>query len=662
MDSLATIGFTQFFLFALLSLAAGAVLSFLLNRDAKASKWLAFGLGILGCLAGIAAGAAPLLGNAAPSLSLGSFAPLGTFSFQIDALSGFFVIVVSLVGLAVSIYSLVYVDEYAEKGYNMGLFGFLFDLFVLSMLLVVTSQNVLLFMVFWELMALSSFFLVTYERRDEGVKRAGFTYLLVAHAGAALLILMFLALAGSSGNSLDFASFRGAQHAPLMASLIFVLALLGFGSKAGVIPMHIWLPQAHPQAPSNISALMSGVMLKVAIYGLVRVLFDFLGASSSPAWWGVLVLALGIVSSVLGVLYALNQHDIKRLLAMHSIENIGIILLGIGASLIFASMGQGFLASLALFAALYHTLNHALFKSLLFLGAGAIASAAHTRDMEKLGGLAKLMPVTGVMFFIASFAIAGIPPLNGFVSEWLTLQALVSGAMQPGAMALVFGVAAAALALTGALAIAGFSKAFGIMFLGIPRSEKAAHAREVPAAMLAGMALLALACIGAGIFPSAIAGYALPAVSSMGFSSSAAGIVDYSAALPTFGIFILLIVLGAAALLIYWISNRLSGAPNKVDVTWDCGLYTVSPTMQYSAAGFAMPVLRLFARLINPLERKLEDGVDAFEDAVYQPAAEAFLYVSSWTKQLQSGQLPAYMLYLMLTLLGVLIYAVAGRM
>ena len=608
----------------------------------------------------LAAGVSALLGAPTGAINLAAIPYVGTLSLSIDPLSGFFVSFIAFVGMAVSIYSLSYTADYIRKGYSAARFGFLYNIFLLSMVLVVCAQNALLFLVLWEIMAISSFFLVTYEHKEESVQSAGFIYLLMAHVGAAALAVMFLALASQSG-SFDFASFHLASYAPALASAIFMLALVGFGSKCGIIPLHIWLPLAHPQAPSNISALMSGVMLKTAIYGLVRVLFDFLGVSGgAELWWGLLILALGIVSSIFGVLYSLLEHDIKRLLAYHSIENIGIIFIGIGASVLFCWAHQPALAALALFAALYHTLNHALFKSLLFLGAGSMIHATGERDIDKMGGLAKYMPFTAVLFFLGAASIAAIPPLNGFASEMLTFQSLLSG-IGPGVQSfnftsLVLAVAVIALALTSALAVGAFVKAFGIPFLGSMRSKREEHPHEAPRTMLWGMALLAAGCVLAGIFPGPLAQACTGILSSLHFAGAGDAIVPSANALPNAAV--LLLILAGSALIFYLTGLAAKKRHNHVGETWGCGFPDGTPHMQYSAAGFAMPVTRALGAWLNPLESQSAYGPALFDKYVYAPISGAFDYIAPHSAIFNTGRLNDYLMYLILTLAIVLAYAI----
>ncbi len=636
---------------------AGAFLPLLSARNPRISSILGFGLALAGSITALAAGIASFLGAGTQAFTLAELGQLGSLSFSIDALSGLFVSIIAFVGAAVSIYSISYADEYREKGYSLSRFAFLYNIFLLSMILVVAAQNAVLFLVLWEAMALSSFFLVTFEHKEEGVKSAGFNYLVITHVGAVALILMFLILASGSGSA-DFSSFPQASYAPLLLDAVFVLALVGFGSKCGIIPLHIWLPLAHPQAPSNVSALMSGVMLKTAIYGLVRVLFGFLGivGTGNEMWWGVAILVLGMFSSVLGVLYSLLEHDMKRLLAMHSIENIGIIFIGLGAAVIFASLKLPELAALALFACLYHTLNHALFKSLLFLGAGSIAYSTHERNIEELGGLAKLMPVTAVLFLLGSASIAAIPPLNGFVSELLTFEALLGGVSIPAPVSLILSLAVLFLALTSALAVGAFVKAFGIPFLGLPRSPHALKAKEAPASMLAGMALLGLACIAAGAFPAVIAQATLGIFDSFGFTAASSfQLVAASEGLQTSTI-LLALVLGSVLLGgVAWLSGR--GRRQESGDTWACGFIPVTSRMQYSAAGFAMPVTRSLNVWLDPLSKPAAYGSKLFNYTIYTPISLVYQALAPYSRFFQTGKLSDYLVYLMVTLGLVLIYA-----
>ncbi|MBI2365237.1 MAG: hydrogenase 4 subunit B, partial [Deltaproteobacteria bacterium] len=368
-------------------------------------------------MAALAFGLAGLAGGSM-RLMVPDLLPIGGAAFGTDRLSTFFVVVIAVGAIPAALYALGYTREYTGKHSLAGM-GIAFNVFIAAMILVALARNLLTFLALWELMSLASYFLVMTEHEREDTVRAGWIYFVMTHAGFAALFLGFLLLALATGT-MDFADWgaAAAKLDPTSRNLIFVLLALGFGSKAGVIPLHVWLPRAHPAAPSHVSALMSGVMIKLGVYGLVRVAFDWLG--TGPVWWGGAILVVGAVSAVLGVLYALVEHDLKRLLAYHSVENIGIIMLGLGGGMLFQLSHLPGLAALALVAGLYHTLNHAAFKSLLFMGAGAVLHATHTRNMEEMGGLIKRMPQTAALFLVGSVAIAALPPLNGFISEWLT--------------------------------------------------------------------------------------------------------------------------------------------------------------------------------------------------------------------------------------------------
>jgi hydrogenase-4 component B len=479
---------------------------------------------------------------------------------------------------------------------------------------------------------------------------------------------------------MDFAGWSAAASLdPTTSNLIFVLLALGFGSKAGVIPLHIWLPRAHPAAPSHVSALMSGVMIKLGVYGLARVAFDWLGVG--PLWWGGTILVVGAVSGVLGVLYALIDSDLKRLLAYSSVENIGIILLGMGAAMIFQAHGLPGLAALALVAALYHTLNHAAFKSLLFMGAGAVLHATHTRNMEDLGGLIKRMPQTALFFLVGSLAIAALPPLNGFISEWLTFQSLLlSFQISAHTVNLIFALGVAALALTSGLAAACFVRAFGITFLALPRSESAGDAREVAWTMRAAMAVLALACIVLGIAPSLF----LAPLEATVFDLMA-GHADLQFNLTSvvangeFGwIAPLWITVGLIALLMtipYALGLLGANTRRRCYETWGCGRALQTARFEYTATAFANPFKRVFALLYRPVkELDIEfhpesryfvrtityynEGRLIFEDALYRPLLRMIQVLAREARVLQSGNVHGYLVYILVALVALLIVAV----
>lgn len=465
----------------------GALASVLLIKADNAAKTAGCLIGAVAAVLSFIAGLEAVLGDVS-SLNTVFFFPFARLELLLNGLAGLIVVLISILAFAGFIYGLSYFDEYPGK---VGRAGFFMNTFVASMMLVITADNVFWFLVAFELMSLTSYFLVVIEENKNSI-RGGWLYFVIAHVGFVLIMASFLLMTNGVGGSFSFSDFRTHDFGPAVSSACFVLAFFGFGAKAGIIPLHSWLPQAHPEAPSNVSALMSGGMIKIGILGILKVGLDLLAGSGVQLWWGLMVLVFGSISSVLGVVYALHEHDIKRLLAYHSVENIGIILLGVGASMTAHALGNDVIATIALMAALYHTLNHAMFKGELFLGAGSLLYATGTRNMEKMGGLFRRMPVTAVCFLIGALAISAIPPLNGFVSEWFTYQSLFNISTLSDPVVMVFAVAsAAALAITGALAVTCFVKAYGVSFASSPRSQEAANAKESPAPMLFSQMLLA---------------------------------------------------------------------------------------------------------------------------------------------------------------------------
>ncbi len=496
------------FLAAVLLLILGGAAALVFRGSARLSRLTGQAGAIAGCTIGLA-GAVRVLASGAPECFSGqSFMPGGTISLEIDALAGFFLLPVFGLSILTAIYGGAYMAGRGEPR-KAASSWFHLNLLTAGMAAVIAAHDGLLFLVAWEIMALAPFFLVIFDDREPAVRHAAWTYLAATHLGTAFLLVLFVMLGELAGSS-DFAAYPAALTAhPELCSLAFLLALVGFGSKAGIVPAHVWLPEAHPVAPSHASALMSGAMIKVGIYGLVRML-TMLG--TPPAWWGWLLLAIGASSGILGVLFALAQHDLKRLLAYHSVENIGIILIGIGTGVLGLATGMTPLAVIGFAAGLLHVLNHSIFKGLLFLAAGAVQHAAHTLDLEELGGLLKRMKWTGTAFLIGATAIVGLPPLNGFVSEFLLFYAGFAAVIEPNAAIAAAGLSTiVVMGLISGLAAACFAKAFGIVFLGSPRSREAAEAHEVARPMTAAMAALALLCVAIGLAaPVAVA--ALPPV------------------------------------------------------------------------------------------------------------------------------------------------------
>ncbi len=552
------------------------------------------------------------------------------------------------------------------------------------MTLVVLADNGFFFLIVWELMSLLSYFLVVTEHEKTEVRYAGLFYLIMAHVGTAFILLAFLILFQQAG-SFSFDAFRHLET-PLpegMRTLAFVMALIGFGAKAGIVPLHVWLPYAHPAAPSHVSALMSGVMIKTAIYALIRVYFDFLGGQF-PWWWGFVVLVVGAVSALLGVMYALMEHDLKSLLAYHSVENIGIILLGIGAGMIFQTYGLKELAALGVLAGLYHTANHAMFKALLFLGAGALSYATHTRNLEEYGGLLRRMPWTGLFFLIGAVSISALPPTNGFVSEWLVFQTLFLGFQIPAVLLkLVLPLAAAMLALTVVLALACFAKAFGISFLALPRSSHARHAEEVPVPMRLGMGMLAAACVLLGIGPMMVvplldrvvapfAGVAIggKVVALDGWALAPVNVEFSSVSSPAIALgLIALSLLGLALVAVF---GGLAKA--RYYKTWGCGI-NLTPRTEYTATGFVQPIKRVFSAIYQPTvkletemleesryfakRRRFEFHIEpVFQKYLYDPVVRFFSTTADRLRVIQAGSLHLYLTYIFVTLVVLLLFAV----
>jgi len=594
-----------------------------------------------------------------------------SFAFRADALSAFFVVLISLITIAVSFYSI----GFTRGIKNAGSMGFFYNILILSMYGVVLSANIFTFLVSWETMAVASYFLVVFDRNQETAKAGLFT-VVMTHIGTAFIIGLFFMLMHYTG-SMDFLSMRAAAALlpQQIRSLIFIFAIIGFGTKAGIIPLHTWIPRAYPVAPSNITPLMSGVMIKTAIYGFLRIALDVLGPG--PEWWGITIIVLGAISAVLGILYAIMENDLKVFLAYSSVENVGIILLGIGASMMFRSGGMPVLSGFALAAALYHTLNHALFKGLLFLGAGSVVSATRTRNMEKLGGLLKLMPWTGLLFLVGALAITALPPLNGFVSEWLTYQSLLLGFQSPSVVAkIVSPLGGAALALTGALVAAGFVKTFGITFLGMARSEHATTAQESSPWMVLGMALLALLCVVFGVFPSipvAILGPAVFTITGSFVELHRQGILvtpGATASLSTLALAVAMVTIFIAVVAL--VKLRGNGRKTVYADSWDCGIPGLTPRMQYTATAFTKPLRIIYKRIYLPSRdlkvsylikpffvRSIRYGgqiTPFFDRYVYDPVTRFVNAVAEKVKLLQSGSLQLYLGYILITLIVLLIF------
>ncbi len=609
----------------------------------------------------LAASISIVLNGGAAEFSLWSPAPYAEMQVRLDATGAFFAAIVAGVALAASLFGTGY-------AHHRALDDAVYPLFVLSMLLVVAAANVYTFLVGWEAMALTSFVLVIGEGSPRPRRQAAILYLIMTHVSSVFVVATFFIVANHAGSS-SFAAMADHPLGGATASLAFGFALLGFGTKAGFMPFHVWLPRAHPVAPSHVSALMSAAMVKVGIYGLIRVSFSMLAPGET--WWALLLMGVGATSAVMGVLYALMENDIKRILAFSTVENVGIIAIAIGAALAFRAHGQNALAAAALTAALVHAANHGWFKTLLFLSSGSVQTATHSLNLDRLGGLARRMPVTGASVLIGSLAIAALPPFNGFAGEWLIMRNLLdlAAAGRSTASSLAGIGALAALALTGGLAVACFVRMYGISFLGLPRSEASDAARESAPAMYLTLALLAAGCLVMGLATPWLArgldGVAVELTGASGVSSRGGDVLTLSS-----GASLSPLVIAAALILLAplpWLLARAFWGANRRQrgATWTTGV-EFRPTMQYTAASFAKPIRLFFSRLLlpertivvsyhgaSPMPRLVSytGRVPAlFEERLYEPARVLTVWVAGKVRLLQAGSVQLYLLYMMATL------------
>ena len=598
--------------------------------------------------------------------------PLGLpdlpFHARIDALSAFFLLLLGAVAAGVSLFACGYLRP--GEGTSPGLQCLYYHVFLASMALVLIADDAYFFMVAWETMALASYFLVTSDHRHEEIRRAGYLYLLMAHVGAISILLCFGALQAGTGDY-TFQNMRELQPGAEVATAAFLLALVGFGVKAGIVPLHAWLPEAHPAAPSPVSALMSAVMLKTAVYGMLRVSLDLI---AFPLWWwGVVALVLGLVSALGGIVFAAVQTDMKRLLAYSSIENLGLVFAGFGLTLLFRSFGMGTLAALALTATLYHCLNHAFFKSLLFLCTGSVLHATRERSLGKLGGLIHRMPWVAWCALVGSVAIAGLPPLNGFVSEWLLLQAfLLSPGLPQAYLNMLVPVAAAVVALTAALSGYVMVKFYGVVFLGQPREPRLAEAHDAGAWERTGLAWLAAMCIVLGLFPAAVIGLLDPitrALTGQGMASLAQGWLFLAPLQPERASYSALLFFAVTALLVAltWLAVRAfyHGRVRRA-AAWDCGFPLQNARMQDSAEGFGQPVRHVFEPFFRVVQRApapadarpeyAESHDDRLWYWLYLPLARGVERLTGLVTFLQRGRISVYLTYSFATLLVLLLF------
>lgn len=667
------LGTEQLYLVTLSLLTAGIFTVCIPKIQIKAVNVLAHGFAALASIAGVlCAFSVFLTGPWQGEFSISH--PLGPFLMRVDGLAALFILALGIVGLAASIYAIGYGAHYYANRFR--LMAGLFNAFLLSMYLVLSANQVFTFLIAWELMALVSFFLVAHDDEQAENTRAAFIYLIMTHVGTAFVAAAFFILASNSG-SMDFRYLAGAPIDSQTKSLVFLFTIVGFGTKAGIVPLHIWLPRAHPVAPTHVSALMSGIMIKTALYGMARFYLDFLG--TGPAWWGIIVLIIAALSAVLGVLYALMENDIKRVLAYSSVENIGLMLLSVGTGLFFSAKGKPALAAFAWTAALYHMVGHAVFKSLLFLAAGSVVHATGTKNMELLGGLIKVMPYTAAVFLAGAAAISALPPLSGFAGEWLIFQSLFllpAAAPTIGTKLLASGFIAV-FGLTGALAAACFVKAFGITFLAKPRSSCAEKAHEAPMTMWLPCGFLAVTSAIFGIWPQYLITLITTALNGRravdtrvfdagSWHTAAFTFAEASGTISPAAILVLITIGAAAAVFLF----RCTGSPRILaGETWTCGIIP-DARMQYTGTGFSKPIRMAFRFILRPQREVLVNEGGGYHgrkltyqlriryviNEMYHPVNKLIIQASSYIKRIQAGSVQLYVAYITVATVAVLIW------
>ncbi len=662
------------FILSIILYLVGAMFALCFYRWQMAGNYISFIFAAIASCFGIATAVTMLSNGSTIRLNFLIYHAIIKYDFLIDPLSSYFILAISAIGFIAAIYSLGYTKLYVNKR-DTRFLGFTYNLFLLSMLLVVTANNALVFMIVWELMTVVSFFLVIFEHENPACIKAGIVYIVMAHIGSALLAVAFFILTAYTGSfSFDDIRLVGANVPAIYKNIVFFLIIIGFGIKAGIFPLHLWLPMAHPAAPSNVSMIMSGVMIKTAIYGFIRFYFEFL--PPCPPWWGFTVLVVGSVSAILGIMYALMEHDLKRLLAYSSVENIGIILIGIGLSMAFKSYNLITLSSFAMIAGLYHLINHSVFKCLLFGCAGNIYYSTHIKNIEELGGLIKRLYITAPLFLVGTLSISTIPPLNGFISEWLLFQSILNGFYIPSVIIKVITViCGAVVALSGALAATCFIKAFGISFLALPRSEHAQKAKEVPLPMLISMGVLAAMCIFMGLFPVKImmtinhVNKHLLGTDIMGtiisydwlqtrsIHTSFTGLSPKST--TVLGLILLGITFGVLTMI-------RPGFTKKIYETWTCGISPES-RLEYTATAFTKPFKIIFSNLYRPRREinttysvpkyfvksitYIGEITPIFENYFYTPISRYVLNISNRVRWVHTGSIHIYLAYIFVTLL-----------
>lgn len=656
----------------LIAWTSGGVGAIFLRKRLVLQKYFPYFTTLIGSLSGLIAGIVIFNNKSIFTFTLWSATSFLEFSYSIDVLTAFFLIIITLVAMVVSIYTPEYVMKYKNNN-SLSYMGILLNVFLISLVGVVLAGNAFTFLIMWEVMSLLSFLLVIVEHEKPEVLQSGRLYLIMTHLGTGFIILAFLLMYFYTG-AIEFSQIKELQHMipGMQKSVIFVFALIGFGMKAGLVPIHIWLPRAHPVAPSHISTLMSAVMIKTAIYGFIRIVFEFIGVQS--IWWGVTVLIVGMITAVYGILYGVVQKDIKQFLAYSSVENMGLIFMGLGASLIFVSLEMPVLASLALIAVLYHALNHALFKGLLFMGSGSVYYATGTKNLDQLGGLIRYLPQTAGLFLLGSLAIASFPPFNGFISKWLTFQSMIQLAfVNQGQMSLtLLGViAATSLVFVGGLVALGFVKLFGITFLAQPRSSKVTQAVEVPLLMRLAMGILGVGIIVLGIFPGYFI-YQISQVTQIFFPEAVlveAQVFQLdiiatqdAAASPALVLVILLIVIGLVLLGVRLLFGK--SRYEKIE-PWACGVRVV-PDMTYSGTSFTHPLLLIYNHLFGNTTQSYYQGNrihlhiilrKVFDNYFYQPMIQAMVYLSRYVRRLQNGSIHTYLAYIFVSLIVLLLIA-----
>jgi formate hydrogenlyase subunit 3/multisubunit Na+/H+ antiporter MnhD subunit len=656
------------FLFIAIScFALGAFASAISGKNIFAATLCGVGGVIIGSLSGVTAAVLELLNTGSILIVSPWSMPFGSLSFKIDTISSLFMVPLFLLSGVTALYGSGYLKTHSH-GKNIGLHWCFFNILVMSMTLVTMASSSLLFLLSWELMSLSSFFLVLFDHQNKQVRDAGWMYLAATHIGMVFLLLFFLIAQAKTGSS-DFTIMSGHGFSPHIASMLFVFSIIGFGSKAGFVPFHVWLPEAHPAAPSHVSALMSGVMIKMGIYGIVRVLM-IIGPVQS--WWGIALIFIGAFSGIFGILSAIGQKDLKRMLAYSSVENIGIITIALGCGVLGIGTHNNLLALFGCMGALVHIINHSFFKGLLFLCAGSVLIKTNSLSLEKLGGLMKKMPLTGGLFLMGAIAICGIPPLNGFISEFLIFIGAFNGIMSPSGLSVLSGVVTVlSLALIGGLALACFTKAFGVVFMGSPREQLSVTPEDPGMPMVSGMAILAVLCITIGtgfmfLFPLFYS--PMEILTGIPIDTIRTALVPAQISMKAISASIILLILFVTTFGIVRRNLLLRRNVRSAD-TWGCGYTKPTPRMQYTASSFSMPLSDFFGRSVAP--QKIADTPasafpvhwtfetrirDLFLDRLFRPGFHRLQALLGKLHWLQGGRMHAYVLYIAVTIITLFIW------